>query len=95
MALAQRLDERAERLPAMIGVARADLAERTATIEHGLWVMARADARIEVTTDALRQRRANLDNIRDELERNRARVETLKSTARWIIRALELRRTFL
>ncbi|HUR16958.1 MAG TPA: hypothetical protein VMZ33_06710 [Candidatus Limnocylindrales bacterium] len=94
-ALVQRLDERAQRLPAAIGTARANLAERTATIEHGLWLMARADAQIEATTVALRQRRVSLDQLREKMERSRARAETLKSTARMIIRALELRRTFL
>ena len=94
-ALAERLDERAVRLPLAIGTARADLAERTATIEHALWLMTLADARIDARTAALRQRRAALDGVREKMERNRTRAETLKSTARLIMKALELRRTFL
>jgi len=93
--LSDSLDARTERLPIAFASARADMAERTATIEHAAWLVGRLDSQIDAANARMAAQRVALDDLRNKMERSRARVERLKSSARLIIRALELRRTLL
>ena len=93
--LAASLDERAVTLPLALASARAALAEQGAAAEHALWTLKRADEQLAAATVALAARRAGLDALRERLDRTRAGVATLKSAARLIMRAIELRRAIL
>jgi hypothetical protein len=75
--------------------ARLRISEFHATTEHALWQLSRLDQRIDATRVALVTGRASLDNGRDRLIGARAEIERIKRGARLIVRALELRRTFL
>ncbi len=93
--VAASLDERALTLPLALSSARAVLAERGAAVEHAGWVIARFDEQAERIEGTLAQRRAGLDATRARLEGARAGVKRLKSAARLIMRAIELRRAIL
>ena len=93
--MAVRLDERALTLPLALSSTRAELAERGAAVEHAMWVMARFDERADNLVGSMAQGRARLDATRARLEGARGNVERLKSTARLIMRAIELRRAIL
>lgn len=90
--MAVSLDERALTLPLALSSTRADLAERGAAVEHAMWVMARFDERADNLVGSMARGRAGLDAMRAKLEGARGNVERLKSTARLIMRAIELRR---
>lgn len=90
--LAVSLDERARTLPLALWSTRAALAERGAALEHATWVMARFDERADNLVGSMARGRAGLDATRAKLEGARRNVERLKSTARLIMRAIELRR---
>ena len=93
--MAVRLDERAQTLPLALSSTRAELAERGAAVEHAMWVMARFDERADNLVGSMARARAGLDAARARLEGARGNVERLKSTARLIMRAIELRRAIL
>jgi len=90
--LAVSLDERALTLPLALSSTRAALAERGAAVEHATWVMTRFDERADRLVGSMAQGRAGLDATRARLEGARGNVERLQSTARLIMRAIELRR---
>lgn len=90
--MAVNLDERALTLPLALSSTRAALAERGAAVEHALRVMARFDERADNLVASIARGRARLDTTRAKLEGARGNVERLKSTARLIMRAIELRR---
>lgn len=89
------LAERAAMWPIILSTTRADLAERGAAGEQMLWTIKRFDAQVAQATVALAERRHSLDELREKLEGGRANVERAKSAIRLIMRAIELRRTFL
>ena len=93
--LATALDERAITLPEALAASRASLAERGAAAEHGLWTITRFDEQLEQATSTLARRRQSLDALRARLEGAKENVERLKSAARLIMRAIELRRAIL
>jgi len=93
--LATSLYERAITLPEAISSSRASLAERGAAAEHALWTIGRFDGQLEQATKTMAQRRQSLDTLRARLEGARVNVERLKSAARLIMRAIELRRAIL
>jgi len=93
--VAVNLDERALTMPLALSSTRASLAERGSAFEHALWLLARFDGRADNLAAAMARGRANLDTTRARLEGARGSVERLKSTARLIIRAIELRRAIL
>ena len=93
--LAATLDERAITLPGSLSSVRATLAEQGAAAEHALWTLARVDERLAQATRTMAERRQALDALGARLEGARTNVERLKSAARLIMRAIELRRAFL
>jgi hypothetical protein len=93
--VAASLDERALTMPLALSSTRAALAERGAAAEHALWVIARFDERAQRIEGTLARQRAGLDATRARLEGALANVEKLKSAARLIMRAIELRRAIL
>ncbi|MEO6350932.1 MAG: hypothetical protein ABIP53_09805 [Candidatus Limnocylindrales bacterium] len=93
--LNRAIEDRAAMMPIMLSTARADLAERGAAIEHGLWTAARFDKTVTDATTALADRRRGLDLLHARVIASRATVERLKSALRMIMRAIELRRTIL
>jgi hypothetical protein len=94
-ALERSLDDRTAMLPIMLSTARADLAERGAAIEHGMWTLTRFDKTLTDATTGLADRRRGLETLHERLVASRAAAERLKSAIRMIMRAIELRRTFL
>jgi hypothetical protein len=93
--LADQLDESALTLTQRVEIARASLAEQGAAIEHTLWTMRRFDEQVAALTISLRARRQTLDELQQTLRGARVGIERLKSSLRLIVRAIELRRTFL
>lgn len=93
--VAASLDERTLTLPPALLSARAALAERGAAVERAGRMIARFDGRAEGIEGTLAQRRAGLDATRQKLEGARAGMQRLKSAARLIMRAIELRRAIL
>ncbi len=93
--LARSLDDQAHTLPVSLSIARVELAEQGAAVEHALWLLARFGERIDGATLALAERRLALDATRARLEGARANVERLKSVVGLIMRAIELRRAIL
>ena len=89
------LDERAAALPARLSSARASLAEQGAEAEHVAWTLKHIDEQLATFTVDMARRRVALDHFRMTLESSRGSVERLKSSGRLIMRAIELRRTFL
>ena len=75
--------------------ARLRLSEFHATIEHALWSLSRLDQRIDAARVALVLQRAGLDKSRGRIVGARAEIERIRHGARLVLRALELRRTFL
>lgn len=90
--VAASLDDRALTMPLALSSIRAGLAERGAAAEHALWMIARFDERAQHIEGTLARQRVGLDATRARLERATANVERLKSAARLIMRAIELRR---
>jgi hypothetical protein len=82
-------------LPTRFHGTRLRLSEFHASAEHALWSMSRLDQRIDATRVALVTHRAELDKGRARLVAARAEIERIKNGARLVVRALELRRTFL
>ncbi|MGI8928120.1 MAG: hypothetical protein ACR2H0_01460 [Candidatus Limnocylindrales bacterium] len=93
--VATSLDERALTLPLALWSTRAALAERAAAVEHANWMLTRFDERADNLIGSMARGRAGLDAAGARLEGARGNVERLKSTARLIMRAIELRRAFL
>jgi hypothetical protein len=93
--LTRQIDDRAAMLPIMLSTARAELAERAAAIEHGMWTVASFDRKIDAATTALSVRRRGMDDLHGRVVAGRGAAERLKSAIRMIMRAIELRRTIL
>jgi hypothetical protein len=91
----ERLMAQAEELPGRFHNARLRLGEFHATTEHALWSLSRLHQRIDATRVGLVTRRAELDRSRERIVGARAEIERIKRGARLVVRALELRRTFL
>ncbi|MEX2548457.1 MAG: hypothetical protein WD830_11835 [Chloroflexota bacterium] len=93
--LARSIDDMAHTLPVSLSIARVELAEQGAAVEHSMWLLARFGDRVDGATLALAERRQALDATRAKLEGARANVERLKSVVGLIMRAIELRRAIL
>lgn len=91
----ERLVVQAEELPTRFHDARLRLSEFHATTEHALWSLSRLEQRIDATRVTLVTGRAGLDRSRERMIGARAEIERIKRAARMVLRALELRRTFL
>ena len=91
----ERLVAQSAALPGRFHNARLRLSEFHASTEHTLWSLSRLDQRIDATRVALVTRRAEMDKGRARLIGARAEIERIKSGVRLVLRALELRRTFL
>jgi hypothetical protein len=93
--LSKNLDDRAAFMPIMLSTGRANLAERGAAIEHGIWMLSRFDTKLADTTRALAARRRGVDRLHERVIASRGAIERLKSALHLIMRAIELRRTIL
>jgi hypothetical protein len=82
-------------VPAKVAVVRATLAEWSVAAERGLWTLAKLDNQMAAATATLASRRQELDRTRTRLASAQVTVDRLKSAARLIMRAIELRRAFL
>jgi hypothetical protein len=75
---------------------RGNLSEVDAAVERGLWSLARFDAWSAELEGNLRERRAELDQLRERyLSGVRRGVDNVKRTIRLLRQLNELRRTFL
>jgi len=84
-----------EALPTRLARLRAELAEREAAMEHVLWQLDRADARIGATTTRLTAVRARSDAAGQKIVGAKANVDRAKQALRLVLRAMELRRAIL
>src|SRR5687768_12872272 len=91
----ERLVAQSVELPGRFHDARLRLSEFHASTEHALWSLSRLEQRIDATRVALVTQRAGLDKSRGRIIGARAEIERIKRGARMVVRALELRRTFL
>ena len=91
----ERLVVQAVELPGRFHDTRLRLSEFHASTEHALWSLSRLEQRIDATRVALVTQRAGLDKGRERILATRTEVERIKRGARLLVRALELRRTFL
>lgn len=91
----ERLMAQTAEIPVRLHGARLQIGEFHATTEHTLWELSRLDQRVDATRVALVTQRAGLDNARERMVGARPDVERIKGGARLVLRALELRRTFL
>lgn len=91
----KRLVAQVAELPGRFHDARLRLSEFHATTEHALWSLSRLEQHIDATRVALVTGRAGLDRSRERIVGARAEIERIKRGARLVLRALELRRTFL
>ncbi|MEP7157840.1 MAG: hypothetical protein ABI797_00290 [Chloroflexota bacterium] len=91
----ERLVAQAVELPERFHDARLRLGEFHAWTGHALWSLSRLEQRIDATRVSLVTQRAGLDRSRERIIGARAEIERIKRGARMVMRALELRRTFL
>jgi hypothetical protein len=91
----ERLVVLAETLPVRLHGTRLRLGEFHAQTEHALWTLSRVDQRVDATRVALVTHRAALDKGRGRMVAAGADIERMKTGARLVLRALELRRNFL
>lgn len=90
-----RLADEVSTMPMRWEARRQSLIETKAATERALWSLARFDERVDAAREALVERRAGLDRRRAQIVATRRGVERMKKGARMLIRAIELRRTFL
>ena len=94
-AIEKCLDAQTPLLADRLVAARADLAGVSTRTERALWSLSRFDERAEAAQEALIKARTTLDNDRARLIAARGAIIRVQKSARMIMKALELRRTFL
>lgn len=94
-AWATSLTGRAETLAGELGNARKTFAAANAAIESGLWTLARLDERLDRDRIALANRRQSMDTLRGQILAASSTIDRVKSGARTVLRAIELRRVIL
>lgn len=90
------LEESQERLRQSVAGVRDRVGAANASLEHGLWTLARFDERSRALEGTLRERRVEIDDFRVRyVERADQGLRRARSAMRLIKQLVELRRTFL
>ena len=90
-----RLADHETLLPSRFSDLRGQLAMAHAASERALWSLSRLDQKVDALAGELSSRRTSLDAQRDRIVAARITATRLRSGARMLIRAIELRRTIL
>jgi len=90
-----RLVEQTPLLADRFASRRARLGDTNAATERALWSLSRLDEQVDAARLGLVARRTQLDDQRVRIIAARAGVKRIKSGARMLVRAIELRRAIL
>lgn len=93
--LSAKMSARASTMAADFEAVRGHLVTIRAASETGLWSLARLDERTEATRTSLVRRREAMATARLQLQAAGTNIERIKSTARLVTRAIDLRRKIL